>query len=62
MNRYAQQYPVNRGESAAVMCYGGELEMLSALRQVLSRQGLRADKAQEQTLLELIQQSHCRRR
>lgn len=61
MNRCTQFYPVNRVESVAFTYCGGELETLSDLRQVLSRQGLHADAAQEQTLLELIQRSHCRR-
>ena len=35
---------------------------LSDLRRILSDQGLRADEAQEQMLLELIHQSHCLKR
>ena len=52
------QYGIANATELAVSNYGeNDFGGLSDLRQILSRQGLYADEAQEQTLLELIQQS-----
>ena len=62
MSRRTQHYLVNNSiKSATATLCGSELDVLSDLRQVLSRQGLHADEAQEQTLLELIYQSFHRK-
>ena len=57
MNRCAQYDIANTAELAVSNYCENDFGGLSYLRQILSRQGLYADEAQEQTLLELIQQS-----
>jgi hypothetical protein len=61
MNRYPEHHPSYSTEFAVAACGDGELGGRAGLRQVLSRLGLHADEAQENTLLELIHESHCRK-
>jgi hypothetical protein len=61
MNRYPEHHPLAPVELAADLCCSGELVGRAGLRQVLSQFGLHADATQENTLLELIRESHCRK-
>ena len=61
MKRYPENYPPTPVEPAAAACCSGELVGRAGLRQILSKFGLHADLTQENLLLELIRESHCRK-
>ena len=61
MNRNPEHHPHTPTEHVAAAFCGDAFVERDSLRQLLSELGLHADSAQENTLLELIHESHSRK-